>query len=94
MLFNKIIKIIVYPTIVYANSFSLFINLQNPKSAILTVPLWNKILDGFKSLCKIFNVDRSLKAIKIYSKISRAYVSVKIFYFFNSSSRVPLLQYS
>lgn len=60
------------PSIVRAISFAPERFLQNPKSPNLIIPLWKKILSGFKSLCMILYLFNTWNAYKICLKISNA----------------------
>ena len=46
------------PTIVFVSSLGPTNYLQNPKSATLIIPSCKRIFDGFKSLCKIFSLNK------------------------------------
>jgi hypothetical protein len=56
------------PSIVYARPCGLLRLLQNPKSAILIIPLCRRILSGLRSRCIIFSLVRLLKASMICLK--------------------------
>ena len=88
---------------------SLLSSFENPKSAILMLPLCLKMFASFKSLCIILDFTKVLNPFRIWIKYSTAYrivmshrlliiyatsSSVKFFLSFINPIRSPSLQYS